>query len=82
MLLRTIETGLKGKAVASTPTIVAPVLSIGQGKGKKRKDPSKIHKENSHYGSSSSGTKGDSAAPSSNPKDAKCFHWHEKGHWK
>ena len=33
-------------------------------------------------GSSSSGTKGGSAAPSSIPKEAKCFYCHEKGHWK
>ncbi|XP_023764585.1 uncharacterized protein LOC111913088 [Lactuca sativa] len=68
-LLRTTETGFKGKAVTSTPTVVAPVLAIGQGKGKKRKAPSKIHKRKSHDGSSSSGTNGGSAAPLSNPKE-------------
>ncbi|XP_052625083.1 uncharacterized protein LOC128132568 [Lactuca sativa] len=69
-LLRTIETGLKGKAVASNPTTAAPVLAIGQGKGKKRKGPYKSHKGMSHDGSSSSRTKGGFSAPSSNPEDA------------
>ena len=71
---------LVGKAIASTPTAAAPILEIGQGKGKKRKAPSKNHKENSNDDSSSSGTKGGSAAPSSNPKDAECFYCHDKGH--
>ena len=38
-LLRTTESSLKGKSIASTPTIVAPVLAIGQGKAEKRKAP-------------------------------------------
>ena len=36
-LLKTVESGLKGKSVVTTPTPTAtPVLEIGQGKGKKR----------------------------------------------
>ena len=38
-LLRTAESSLKGKSIAPTPTIVAPVLAIGQGKAEKRKAP-------------------------------------------
>ncbi|XP_023758608.1 uncharacterized protein LOC111907046 [Lactuca sativa] len=41
ILLRTAESGMKGKGIASTPTAAAPVMEIGQGKGKKRKAPSK-----------------------------------------
>ena len=65
-----------------TPAIAAPVLAIGHRKGKKRKAPSKSHNGKSHDGSSSSGTKGGPAKPSTNPKEAKCFYCHEKGHWK
>ena len=81
-LLRIVESSSKGKFVASTPTATAPVLAIGQGKGKKRKAPSKNHNGKSHDGSFFSGTKGGSAAPSSNPKDVECFHCHDKGNWK
>jgi len=38
--LETAEAGMKGKSTASTPSS-APVLAIGQGKGKKRKGPPK-----------------------------------------
>ncbi|KAL7604588.1 hypothetical protein Lser_V15G16523 [Lactuca serriola] len=41
-LLRTAESNLKDKSIASTPT-AAPVMAIGQGEGKKRKDHSKSH---------------------------------------
>ena len=45
-LLRTAKSGLKGKSIASTLVVVAaPVLSIGQGKGEKRKAPSKQNKK-------------------------------------
>ena len=82
-LLRTAESKLKDKSVASTPATAAPVLAIGQRKGKKRKAPSKSHhKGKSQDGSSSSGTKVGSAKPSSDPKQAECFYCHEKGHWK
>ena len=83
-LLRTVESGLKGKsAVISTPTpTTAPVLAIGQGKGKKRKNPSKGTKGKPLDGSSSSGTKKGPITPSSNPKEAQCFYCQEKGHWK
>ena len=81
-LLRTAESSLKGKYVASTPTSFAPVLAIGQGKRKKRKFPSKSHKGKSHDGSPSSGTKFGSATPSTYPKEAEYFYCHEKGHLK
>ena len=81
-LLRTVESCLKGKSIASTPTIVATVLAIGQGNEKKRKDPSKSHKGKSHDGTSFSGTKAGTAAPSSNPKEAECYYCHEKAYWK
>ena len=81
-LLQTAKSSLKGSYVASTPTAAAPVLAIGQGKGKKKNAPSKSHKGKSYDGSSSSRTKGGPATPSSNLKDAECFHIHEKGHWK
>ena len=53
-LLRTAESGLKGKAIESTPA-ATHFLAIGHEKGKKRKAPSKKWKEKSHDGSSSSG---------------------------
>ena len=82
-LLKTTESGLKGKSVVTTLTPnTAPVLSIGKSRGKKRKTPSKGTKGKSLYGSSSSGTKGGSVTPSSNPKEVECFYCHDKGHWK
>ncbi|XP_023765118.1 uncharacterized protein LOC111913634 [Lactuca sativa] len=84
-LLRTAESGLKGKSVESTPTpVVAPVLDIGHGKGKNRKAPYKNWKGKSHDGSSSSGSKAKtgSTTPSSDPEEATCFYYHDKGHWK
>ncbi|CAH1435647.1 unnamed protein product [Lactuca virosa] len=82
-LLKTAESGLKGKSVVTTPTPTAtPVLAIGQGKGKKRKTRSKGTKGKSLDGSSASGTKGGSATPSAIPKDADCFYCQNKGHWK
>ncbi|CAH1412986.1 unnamed protein product [Lactuca virosa] len=82
-LLKTAESGLKGKSVVTptTPT-TTPVLAIGQGKGKKRKTHSKGTKGKSLDGSSSSGTKGGSATPSAIPKDVDCFYCQNKGHWK
>ena len=69
-LLRTAESNLKDKSVASTSTpAAAPILAIGQGKGKKRKAPSKSQKGKSHDVTSSSGTKVGPATPSSNSKD-------------
>ena len=54
-LLKTAETGLKGKSVVTstthTPTST-PILAIGKGKGKKRKSPSKGTKGKSLEGSS------------------------------
>ena len=81
-LLRTAETSLKGKFVVSTPTPIAaaPILATGHGKGKKRKAPSKSCKGKSHDGSSSSGTKAGYANPSTNPKEAECSDYHDKGH--
>ncbi|XP_052619679.1 uncharacterized protein LOC128126023 [Lactuca sativa] len=80
------KNGLKGKAVEFTlPTTVAPVMAIGQGKGKKRKAPPKQRwKEKSHDGSSSSGPKGKtSSVPlASYPKEATCVYYQDKGHWK
>ncbi|CAH1418758.1 unnamed protein product [Lactuca virosa] len=82
-LLRTAESNLKDKSVASSSTVAAPVLAIGQGKGKKRKAPYKSHhKGKTQDGSSSSGTKAGSVKPSSDPKEAECFYCHQKGHWK
>ena len=82
-LLRTAETGLKGKSIESTPpTATALVMAIGQGKGKKRRAPSKQSwKGKSHDVSSSSGPKekSGSAPPASDPKDATCFYCQEKG---
>ena len=71
-LLKTTETGLKGKSAvtSTTPTPTStPVLAIGQGKGKKRKTPSKGTKGKSLDGSSSSGSKKGPIHPSSNPKE-------------
>ncbi|KAL7586076.1 hypothetical protein Lser_V15G41331 [Lactuca serriola] len=84
-VLRTAKSRLKGKVVESTSTVVAPVLAIGKGKGKKQKAPSKKNlKGKSHDGSSSSGSKGknNSAPPASNPKDAMCFYCQDRWHWK
>ncbi|KAL7597476.1 hypothetical protein Lser_V15G30016 [Lactuca serriola] len=83
-LLRTAESNLKDKSIASTPTpTAAPILAIGQGRGKKRKAPSKSHhKGKSQDGTSSSGTKVGSAKPNSNPKEAECHHCHKIAHWK
>ena len=79
-LLRTAETSIKGKNVVSTPTETAPVVAIGQGKGKKRKAPSKIRKGKSLDGSFSSGTKAGFDAPSSIPMEVDCFYYHDKEH--
>ena len=78
-LLRTTESNLKGKSVVSTPPTTTPasVLEIGHGKGNKRKDPYKSRKVKCLDGSSSIGTKVGSANPSSDLKDAECFHCHE-----
>ena len=83
-LLKTAESGLKGKAVVTTPTPTnsAPVLAIGKGRGKKRKSSSKGTKVRTLDGSSSSGTKKGFITPSSDPKEAECFYCHEKAHWK
>ncbi|XP_023753512.1 uncharacterized protein LOC111901887 [Lactuca sativa] len=83
-LLRTAESGLKGKAIASTLTVAALVLAIGRGKGKEMKAPSKNHKGKSHDGSSSNGSKGKGGfvAPSFDPKEAEYFHCHGKWHLK
>nr|KAJ0205032.1 hypothetical protein LSAT_V11C500233370 [Lactuca sativa] len=83
-LLRTAESNLKDKSVAPTPNpSTAHVLAIRQGRGKKRKAPSKSHhKGNSQDGSSSIGTKVDPAKPNPNLKEAECHHCHKIGHWK
>ena len=83
-LLRVAESNLKDKSVAPTPNPpAAPDLAIGQGRGKKRKAPSKIHRKGkSRDGASSSGTKVDPAKPCPNPKEAECHHWHKIGNWK
>ena len=84
-LLKTAESGLKGKSVVTTPATTpnsAPVLAIGKGRGKKRKNPSKGTKGKTLDGSSSSGTKKGFVTPSSDPKEAECFYCHEKAHWK
>ncbi|XP_052625498.1 retrovirus-related Pol polyprotein from transposon TNT 1-94 isoform X1 [Lactuca sativa] len=82
-LLRTAESNLKDKYVASSPAVAALVMAIGQGKGKKRRAPCKSHhKVKAQNGSSSSGTKVGSVKPSSDPKEAECYYCHEKGHWK
>ena len=83
-LLKTAESGLKGKAVVTIPipTNSSPVLAIGKGRGKKRKCSSKGTKARTLDGSSSSGTKKGFITPSSDPKEAECFYCHEKAHWK
>ena len=83
-LLRVAESNLKDKSVAPTPNPpTAPVLAIGQGRGKKRKASSKNHRKGkSQHGSSSSGTKVGTAMPNSNPKEAECHYCHKIGHWK
>ncbi|KAL7611006.1 hypothetical protein Lser_V15G13097 [Lactuca serriola] len=82
-LLKTAESGLKGKSVVTTPTPnSALVLAIRKGKGKKRKTPSNGTKGKSLDGSSLSGTKKGSITPSSDPKEVECFYCHEKSHWK
>ncbi|KAL7619187.1 uncharacterized protein LOC128128367 [Lactuca sativa] len=82
-LLKTVETGLKGKSVVTTPTpTAAPISAIGKSRRKKRKTPSKGTKGNSLSGSSLSGNKGGSITPSSNLKEAQCFYCKERGHWK
>ena len=66
-LLKTAESGLKGKSVVTTPATtpnLAPVLAIGKGRGKKRKNPSKGTKGKTLDGSSSSGTKKGFVTPS------------------
>ena len=81
-LLKTVETGLKGKAVVTSPTPTptsTPVLAIGQGKGKKMKSPSKGTKGKSLEGSSSR-TKSGSATPYAIPKDVDCYYCQDKGH--
>jgi hypothetical protein len=75
-LLRTAETGMKGKSDAPAPANTT-VLAIGQGKGKKRKGPPKQNwKGKSHVKTSSDVT------PVSDPKEATCFYCNDKGHWK
>jgi len=81
-LLTTVESSLKGKSVVPTPTTDALVLASEHGKGKKRKAPTKNHKGKSSDGATLSGSKGGSAAPSSNPKEAEWFYCHDKGTWK
>ena len=84
-LMKTAESGLKGKSVVTTPTptpTTANVLAIGHGKGKKRKNPSKGTKGKTLEGSSSSKTKKGFVTPSANPNEAECFYFHEKSHWK
>ncbi|CAH1436469.1 unnamed protein product [Lactuca virosa] len=83
-LLKTAETGLKGKLVVTIPTPTpnsTPVLAIGKGRGKKRKSPSKGTKGKNLDGSCSSGTKKGFVTPS-DPKEAEYFYFHEKSHWK
>ena len=82
-LLKTAESGLKGKSVAITPTPNStPVLAIGKSRWRKRKRSSKGTKARTLDGSSSSGTKKGFITPSSDPKEAECFYCHEKAHWK
>ena len=70
-LLRTAESNLKDKFVATSPTVAAPVMEIGQGKGIKRKAPCKSHQKGKpRDGSSSCGTKAGPAKLSSDPKEA------------
>ena len=84
-LLKTAESGLKGKSVVTTPTptpTATDVLAIGHGKGKKRKNPSKGTKGKTLEGSSSSKTKKGFVTTSANPNETECFYFHEKAHWK
>ena len=83
-LLRVAESNFKDKSVAPTPNPpAAPVLAIGQGRGKKRKASSKNYRKvKARDGASSSGTKVDPAKPCPNPKEAECHHCHKIGHWK
>ncbi|KAI3790532.1 hypothetical protein L2E82_03639 [Cichorium intybus] len=81
-MLQTAEDGLKGKSVPSAST---SVLAIGQGKGKKRKDPPNQNwRENVQVWSSSNvpRAKSSSIPRVVNPKDVGCFYCKEKGHWK
>ena len=84
-LLQTAEAGMKGKSIPSTPAS-APVLAIGQGKGKKRKGPPKQNwKSKAQAVSSSNGPKAKpngSTPHVSDPKEAICFYCNQKGHWK
>ena len=82
-LLQTLEAGMKGKVLASTPAS-SPLLTIGHGKGKKSKVPPKQNwKGKAHVSSSSSDP---NAKPSSNilhisdPKEVDCFYNNDKGH--
>ncbi|KAL7600494.1 hypothetical protein Lser_V15G27034 [Lactuca serriola] len=76
---------MKGKSIASNPAS-APVLAIGQGKGKKRKGPPNQNwKAKVQVGSSSNGPKAklNASIPHvSDPKEAVCFYCNQKGHWK
>ncbi|KAI3699760.1 hypothetical protein L2E82_44271 [Cichorium intybus] len=81
-MLRTAEVGMKGKGLLP---VNPPVLAIGSGKGKKRKGPPKQNwREKTHVGSSSNAPKGKSSGIPhvQNPKDADCFYYKQKGHWK
>lgn len=72
-LLRTAEVGMKGKSIPSTPA--APVLAIGQGKGKKRKESHFVNwKGKTHV------KPGSEFTPVPVPKEATCFYCNEKGH--
>ena len=83
--MQTAEAGMKGKSMASTPAS-APIVAIGQGKGKKRKGPPKQNwKGKVQVRSSSSGLKAkpsDTIPHVSDPKEAICFYCNQKGHWK
>nr|KAJ0187046.1 hypothetical protein LSAT_V11C900490450 [Lactuca sativa] len=70
-LLKTAESGLKGKSVVTpSPINSAPVLAIRKGKGKKRKSPSKGTKDKTLEGSSSNGTEKGFITPFADPKEA------------
>ena len=78
--LLTVESEIKGKSVANT---TAPVLAIGQGKGKKRKGPPKQNWKGKTKAVSSEGHRansGQNIPHVSNPKEAECFYCNEKGH--